>query len=35
MEKLQAEYCREIEAKATEQGVWYENLTFFVSGQKI
>ncbi|MBD2344891.1 class I SAM-dependent methyltransferase [Anabaena subtropica] len=35
MEEVKAEYCREIEAKATEQGVWYENLTFFVSGRKI
>jgi protein-L-isoaspartate(D-aspartate) O-methyltransferase len=34
MEDLKAEYCREIEAKATEQGVWYEHLIFFVSGQK-
>jgi arsenite methyltransferase len=34
IEKLKVEYCREIEEKATSEGVWYENLTFFVTGCK-
>ncbi|HEY9802029.1 MAG TPA: class I SAM-dependent methyltransferase [Leptolyngbyaceae cyanobacterium] len=34
MEELKAEYRREVEAKATEQGVWYEHLIFFVTGRK-
>lgn len=34
MEELKAEYSREVEAKATEQGVWYEHLIFFVTGRK-
>ena len=34
MEELKAEYRREIEVKATEQGVWYEHLIFFVTGRK-
>lgn len=34
MEELKAEYRREVEAKATEQGVWYEHLVFFVAGRK-
>jgi arsenite methyltransferase len=34
MEQLKAEYSKEVEARATARGVWYENMTFFVSGQK-
>ncbi|MBW4685883.1 MAG: class I SAM-dependent methyltransferase [Komarekiella atlantica HA4396-MV6] len=34
MTELKAEYRKKIEAKATEQGAWYENLTFFVTGRK-
>ncbi|WP_026732111.1 class I SAM-dependent methyltransferase [Fischerella sp. PCC 9605] len=32
--ELKAEYCKRIEAMATEQGVWYENMTIFVTGRK-
>ncbi|HAZ43541.1 MAG TPA: methyltransferase type 11 [Cyanobacteria bacterium UBA11371] len=35
MEQLKAEYRKEVEARATERGVWYENMTFFVTGQKL
>ncbi|MEH2256037.1 class I SAM-dependent methyltransferase [Nostoc sp.] len=35
MAELKAEYRQKIEAEATEQGTWYENLTFFVTGRKI
>ncbi|WP_138504942.1 class I SAM-dependent methyltransferase [Nostoc sp. PA-18-2419] len=35
MAQLKAEYRQKIEAEATEQGAWYENLTFFVTGQKV
>ncbi|MBE9036419.1 class I SAM-dependent methyltransferase [aff. Roholtiella sp. LEGE 12411] len=35
MAELKAEYCKKIEDKAIEQGVWYENLTFFVTGRKV
>lgn len=35
MEKLKAEYRKEVEARATERGVWYENMTFFVTGKKL
>ncbi|NDJ21079.1 class I SAM-dependent methyltransferase [Nostoc sp. B(2019)] len=35
MTQLKADYRKKIEAKATEQGVWYENLTFFVTGRKL
>jgi arsenite methyltransferase len=35
MAELKADYCQRIEDKATEQGVWYENLTFFVTGRKV
>lgn len=34
IEKLKVEYYREIEEKVTSEGVWYENLTFFVTGCK-
>jgi ubiquinone/menaquinone biosynthesis C-methylase UbiE len=34
MEKLKAEYCQQIEALLTEQGVWYENMAFFVTARK-
>jgi arsenite methyltransferase len=34
IEKLKVEYRREIEERATGEGVWYENLTFFVTGCK-
>ena len=34
MEQLKAEYRKQIESIATEQGVWSENMTFFVTGQK-
>lgn len=34
MQKLQVEYRQQIEAMATEQGVWYENLTIFATGRK-
>ncbi|MBG1242758.1 class I SAM-dependent methyltransferase [Nostoc sp. NZL] len=34
MAELKAEYRQKIEAEATEQKSWYENLTFFVTGQK-
>ncbi|MBE8986402.1 hypothetical protein [Nostoc sp. LEGE 12450] len=33
MAELKAEYRQKIEAEATEQGAWYENLTFFVTGR--
>lgn len=33
--QLKAEYRQKIESEATEQGAWYENLTFFVTGQKV
>ncbi|MBX9257196.1 class I SAM-dependent methyltransferase [Desmonostoc muscorum CCALA 125] len=35
MAELKGEYRQKIEAEATEQGAWYENLTFFVTGQKV
>ncbi|WP_375474810.1 class I SAM-dependent methyltransferase [uncultured Nostoc sp.] len=35
MAELKAEYRQKIEAEATEQGAWYENLTFFVTGRKV
>jgi arsenite methyltransferase len=35
MEELKAEYGQEIEAKKTEEGVWYENLSFFVTARKV
>ncbi len=35
MAVLKVEYRQKIEAEATEQGAWYENLTFFVTGQKV
>ncbi|MBW4421412.1 MAG: methyltransferase domain-containing protein [Myxacorys californica WJT36-NPBG1] len=31
---LIASYVEDIEAKATERGVWYENMTFFAVGRK-
>ncbi|MCC5624319.1 class I SAM-dependent methyltransferase [Nostoc sp. CHAB 5715] len=34
MAQLKAEYSQKIEAEATEQGAWYENLTFFVTARK-
>ncbi|BAY45515.1 putative methyltransferase [Scytonema sp. HK-05] len=34
MEELKAEYRQRIEAMTTEQGVWYENMTFFVTAYK-
>ncbi|WP_238361065.1 hypothetical protein [Iningainema tapete] len=34
MEELKVEYSKEIEARATELGVWYENMTFFVTAKK-
>jgi ubiquinone/menaquinone biosynthesis C-methylase UbiE len=34
IEKLKVEYSLKIEEKATNEGVWYENLTFFVTGCK-
>ncbi|MGI8500131.1 MAG: class I SAM-dependent methyltransferase [Hassallia sp.] len=34
MEKLKAEYCQQIEASVTEQGVWYESMIFFVTARK-
>jgi protein-L-isoaspartate(D-aspartate) O-methyltransferase len=34
MQELQAEYRQQIEAMATEQGVWYENMTIFATGSK-
>ncbi|MCP6761622.1 MAG: class I SAM-dependent methyltransferase [Fischerella sp. CENA71] len=34
MQELQIEYRQQIEAMATEQGVWYENLTIFTIGRK-
>ncbi|MDZ8137108.1 MAG: hypothetical protein RM049_17685 [Nostoc sp. DedQUE04] len=35
MAQLKAEYSQKTEAEATEQGAWYENLTFFVTGKKL
>lgn len=35
LEKLKNEYKREIQNKATEQGVWYENLTHFITARKV
>ena len=35
MAELKAEYRQKIETEATEQGAWYENLTFFVTGIKV
>ncbi|MFN6515523.1 MAG: class I SAM-dependent methyltransferase [Nostoc sp. CreGUA01] len=35
MAELKVEYRQKIEAEATEQGAWYENLTFFVTAQKV
>jgi arsenite methyltransferase len=34
MEELKAAYRQEIESRATERGVWYENQVFFVTGRK-
>ncbi|MEH2166748.1 MAG: hypothetical protein V7K41_08770 [Nostoc sp.] len=34
MAELKEEYRQKIEAEAIEQGAWYENLTFFVTGRK-
>ncbi|MBW4435136.1 MAG: class I SAM-dependent methyltransferase [Pelatocladus maniniholoensis HA4357-MV3] len=34
MQELQAEYRQKIEAMATDQGVWYENMTIFATGCK-
>ncbi|MBW4561398.1 MAG: methyltransferase domain-containing protein [Mojavia pulchra JT2-VF2] len=34
MAGLKAEYRQQIESLVTEQGVWYENMTFFVTGRK-
>jgi protein-L-isoaspartate(D-aspartate) O-methyltransferase len=34
MAELKAEYCQQIEALVTEQGVWYENMIFFVTACK-
>jgi protein-L-isoaspartate(D-aspartate) O-methyltransferase len=34
LSQLIASYVEDIEAKATEQGVWYENMTFFAVGRK-
>ncbi|MFB2770579.1 class I SAM-dependent methyltransferase [Pelatocladus sp. BLCC-F211] len=34
MQELQTEYRQQINAMATEQGVWYENLTIFATGRK-
>jgi protein-L-isoaspartate(D-aspartate) O-methyltransferase len=31
---LTAEYRQQSEAMTTEQGVWYENMTFFVTAYK-
>jgi protein-L-isoaspartate(D-aspartate) O-methyltransferase len=30
MKQLKEEYCKQIEALVTEQGVWYEHMAFFV-----
>ncbi len=35
MAELKAEYRQKIEVEATEEGAWYENLTFFVTGRKV
>lgn len=35
IEELKTEYDQKIEAEATDQGAWYENLTFFVTGRKL
>lgn len=35
MAELKAEFRQKIEVETTEQGAWYENLTFFVSGRKV
>ncbi|MEA5624052.1 methyltransferase domain-containing protein [Nostoc sp. UHCC 0251] len=35
MAELKADYRQKIEAEATEEGAWYENLTFFVTGRKL
>ncbi|MGH2412159.1 MAG: class I SAM-dependent methyltransferase, partial [Microcystaceae cyanobacterium] len=32
--RITAEYSKEIEIVATDQGVWHENTTFFVTGRK-
>lgn len=34
LNQLIASYVEDIEAKATERGVWYENMTFFTVGRK-
>jgi arsenite methyltransferase len=34
LEKLRIDYGEAIADRSTDQGVWYENLTFFVAGQK-
>ncbi|MBD2432689.1 MULTISPECIES: class I SAM-dependent methyltransferase [Fischerella] len=34
MQELQAEYRQQIEAMATEQEIWYENMTIFATGRK-
>ncbi|WP_341526423.1 class I SAM-dependent methyltransferase [Nostoc sp. UHCC 0302] len=35
MAELNTQYSKEVEAQVTEQGVWYENMTFFVTGRKL
>ncbi len=35
LEKLKNEYRTEIQNKATKQGVWYENLTHFITARKV
>lgn len=34
MAELKAEYCQQIEALSTEQGIWYEHMAFFVTARK-
>ena len=34
LNRLIASYVEDIEAKATDRGVWYENMTFFTVGRK-
>jgi ubiquinone/menaquinone biosynthesis C-methylase UbiE len=34
MKQLKEEYCKQIEALVTEQGVWYESMIFFVTAHK-
>lgn len=35
MEELKVEYSQQIEAMVTDEGVWYENMTFFVTANKV